>query len=870
MTGKPDRQSKIFIFILAFTIPFLMTLLFWGVCGMYPFGTNSILTGDMNIEFINFYAYFINTLKTGNDWSYMLTKTIGGDFPGLAAYELHDPLLFILALFPTEEIVVGVELIFCIQTGLAGLCMSVLLNSRYKRSYKSLLFSTAYSFSAFFFGYLVLTFYFTAIAILPLVIYFFLKTLDDDKGIIPFIIMSAVYIYLNYYLGFMLVIFLVIMYVSALIRDGSYIKRLGKLIIAGSTVVLLDGFFLVRTGLSLVGEKTTAGADYGLYRRFPLNQLFAGLYSGCAGSDLRPLIYCSVAAFFFAVAFLVSGKISIREKASVVFVIGAISVSMWINTLDTVWHGFNNPEGFWWRYAYYISLVVVIIGYRGFILLVSDEDAPSQSGAKIIRPVVVSSAILLAYMAWLKISGNFFLDIKRIVINVVLIAVITISAVVIIKKRKYAPIAFSIMFIAGLFDMIYTATDSYIGINADNGVFPQIDSFKEDYRDIGEAISYIKSEDPGTYRIEKDFDRAINDPSLFDYIGLSHDSSTEKDDILDWLVNFGFCKTVYYTYYNGGSTTFVDDLFGVKYYVSRFDGVEKPYGSTSYDGKYYVFKNEDALPLAFIAPNGLTDEDITEGDTFEKQNRIASYWNDEPVYTPADPVISLEGAVETEPGKYTRTGDEGFIHYDIPVVPGKPLYFYFYAPNRQEAEVFVNGESRDVYFTVNHWNTLCAGRYEEDDTLRISMQIKGEDLVISKACFYYEDEEALHKWGREAAKLDAGIGPVEKITSSRFKFSTDSSKDETVIMSIPNDDSWKVTVDGNRTGTSPALGMLLSFNVPAGTHEIEMIYTPAGTYPGLALSIAGLVLLAVLISTKDKPEWAQKLLKRSKIQKNAE
>ncbi len=864
MIGSKIRQSKSYIYILAFAIPFLMTLLFWVICGMYPFATNSILTGDMNIEFINFYAYFINTLKTNNDWSYMLAKTIGGDFPGLAAYELHDPLLFILALFPTEEIVVGVELIFCIQTGLAGLCMSYLLNNRYQRSYSSLLFSTAYAFSAFFFGYLVLTFYFTALAVLPLVIFFFLRTLDDDKGRIPFIITSAVYIYLNYYLGFMLVIFLVIMYVSALIRDGSYIKKIGTFAISGITVILLDGFFLVRTGLSLVGEKTTTGADYGLYRRFPLNQLFAGLYSGCAGSDLRPLIYCSVAAFFFAVVFLVSNRISIRQKLSVLFVIAAIAVSMWINTLDTVWHGFNNPEGFWWRYAYFISLVVVITGYRGFMLLVRDEEG------KIIRQVILAFAILFAYMAWLKISGNIFLDLKRIVINAVLIAIITAAAVVMIKKKKYAGVAFSVIFAVSLCDMIFTSTDSYVGINAVNGVFPQIDTFKEDYHDIGDAISYIKTNDPGTYRIEKDFDRAINDPSLFDYIGLSHDSSTEKDEILDWLVNFGFCKTVYYTYYNGGSTTFVDDLFGVKYYVSRFDGVEKPYESTSYDGKYFVFKNDDALPLAFIAPDGLMNEDITKGDTFEKQNRIASYWSDTPIYSEITPVVSLEGAVETAPGKYTRKEEEGFIHYDIPVVPGKPLYYYFYAPNRQEAEVFVNGESRDVYFSVNHWNTLCAGRYNEDDTLRISMKIKGEELEISKACFYYEDEEALHKWGRAAADLNTQIGPVDLIKSSHLKFTTDSSKDETVIMSIPNDDSWKVTVDGVRTGTSPALGMLLAFNVPAGAHEIEMTYTPAGTYLGSVLSVAGLVLLMILISTKDKPEWAQKLLKRSKIQKNAE
>ena len=74
------------IFQCSFLIPFFMVQIFWAICGMYPFGDNSILTGDMNVEFVNFYAYFINTLKTNNDWSYMLTKTLGVISRGLRRF----------------------------------------------------------------------------------------------------------------------------------------------------------------------------------------------------------------------------------------------------------------------------------------------------------------------------------------------------------------------------------------------------------------------------------------------------------------------------------------------------------------------------------------------------------------------------------------------------------------------------------------------------------------------------------------------------------------------------------------------------------------------------------------------------------------
>ena len=833
---KPNKlkESRFTLYICAFIIPFIMMQLFWALCGIYPFGEHSILTGDMNAEFVNFYAYFINTLKSNNDWSYMLTKTLGGDFPGLAAFQLHDPLLFLLLLFPGDKIAAGIQFIFSLQISIAGLSASVLLNERYKRSYMSLLFSTAYAFSSFFFGYLVLTIYFGALCILPLVLYFFLRYLDEDKYLAYFVISASYYIFVNYHMGFMLVIFLVLVYIAKIIEDTAYLKRLAGLALAGVTVILIDGFFLVRTGLSLLGEKTTEGADYGFYRRFPMNRLFEGLFSGCARNDLRPLIYASVAAFFFAVVYLLDKNIGIREKLAHVFVVGAVAVSMYINSLDAVWHGFNNPEGFYFRYAYYISLCTVIMGYKGFVSFVYDDRGRGRGR------ILISFLILLAYMGWLTIMKSPYLDRERLVINLALTALIALMSML-IKNQRTRAAGFILLLLISSCDMLYNSKTAYICLNSEGKELPKMADFVTDYNDIDDVISFVKSGDNGFYRIEKDFDRAINDPSMFDYIGLSHDSSCEKDEILDWLVNFGFCKTVYYTYYNGGSTSFVDDLFGIKYYISRFDSVDKPYESIPYKGKYHAYKNDDALPMAFIAPLGFSDIDIDKGNTFEKQNAIAALWNERPIFIKADPAISLKDAVN-EGDKYIRTGEDGSIIYDITISEHMPLYFYFYAPHRQGGEVFVNGRSYDVYFTVNHWNVLCAGIYEPGDRVEIRMQIKDDELEINEACFYYEDPDALKEWSLAAKELNGSIGEVTKIKSSRLSFSTNSEKDETIVMSIPFEDSWQIRCDGKRIGSKAVIGELMSFSVPFGEHLIEMKYIPKGTGLGLTLSLTGILL----------------------------
>ena len=860
------KESKGAIIICAFVMPFIMMLIFWALCGIYPFGEHSILTGDMNIEFTNFYAYFIHTLKTNNDWSYMLTKTLGGDYPGLAAFILHDPLLYVLLLFPRENIALGIEFLITLQVSIAGLSTSVLLNNRYKRSWMSLLFSTGYAFSAFFFGYLVLTIYFTAIAILPLVLYFFLEYLDKKMSFVPFVISAALYIYINFHMGFMLVIFLCILYVSRIIADTSYVKRFGAVAIAGITVLLIDGLTLVRTGLSLLGEKTTVGADYGFYRRFPIDLMFGGMFSGYVRNDLRPLIYCSVAVFFFLIVYFVCSKITLRDKIANLFVLASVAVSMWINTFDAVWHGFNNPEGFYWRYAYYISIIAVVLGYRGFAENLCDGDNETSSGKK--RTLMISAGILAVYLIWLAIRRDPYLDTQRLVINAILIAAVSIATFLMTKGGKIMTAAFAALLVISSADEMYNSKTAYISLNTVQEDLPLMSDFKEDYKDIDDVISFVKEKDGGFYRIEKDFDRAINDPSMFDYVGLSHDSSCEKDKLLEWLVNFGFCKTVYFTYYNGGSTAFVDDFFGIKYYISRFDSVEKPYEHLGYEGKYHAYENPDALPMAYIAPQGLRDADISKHNTFEKQNLIASYWDERPIFIKADTKVSFDGAAEEGTGHYVRTGDEGYIVYDIAITEKMPLYFYFAAPGRQNGEVFVNGESRDVYFTVNHWNTLCAGTYEPGDTVEIRMQIKDDVLDITDASFYYEDPDAIAQWGKAAGKLNAQIGEVEKIKSSHFTFSTECETTQTVMMPIPFDESWTITCDGEKLTPVAAIDELMSFDVPGGSHVIDMKYTPQGTYAGAAVSIIGILLFAALIIinlTNEKCMLTEKLFKSPKM-----
>ncbi|MCR4658222.1 MAG: YfhO family protein, partial [Lachnospiraceae bacterium] len=386
------------------------------ICGIYPFGAHSVLTGDMGRQFVAFYSYFRNIFASGNDFSYTFMKNLGGDMPGFCAYYLNNPLLLILFFFPEEKIAVGIEVLLLLQVSLCGLSASVLLNNINRPSCHSLIFSTAYAGMGFIFSYFVLTIYFSNLALLPLVVLYYLKLLDRKCGRLPFILLTSLYLFMSYYLGYMLMIFFVIIFASRVIKDSIYIKRLPAVIFSLFTALCTDGVFLFMTALSLRGEKNSLNADLSFYRKFRISDFISCFYAGNDEISVLPMVYCSLTAFLFVLVYFF-GKRPLREKISSLFIVLALIMSMMINTFDAVWHGFNNPVGFPFRYSYFLSGAVIVIGYRGYMdFLEAPENNDEGNRLRILLPAgfVITALFLLfllhnPYMSFKRMSVNLFI-----------------------------------------------------------------------------------------------------------------------------------------------------------------------------------------------------------------------------------------------------------------------------------------------------------------------------------------------------------------------------------------------------------------------------------------------------------------------------
>ena len=66
-----------------------------------------------------------------------------------------------------------------------------------------------------------------------------------------------------------------------------------------------------------------------------------------------------------------------------------------------------------------------------------------------------------------------------------------------------------------------------------------------------------------------------------------------------------------------------------------------------------------------------------------------------------------------------------------------------------------------------------------------------------------------------------------------------------VILQVPYEEGWKITINGKITSYSEVFNGLIEVELPAGHSEIEMSYCPPALIPGTAGTAAGIFLFAV-------------------------
>ena len=827
---RDNKSSSAIIYLLAFTVPVIVMTLCFALLEVWPFGNNTVMTGDTTYQFVDYLSYLKTVFFGNNDLSYTLSKNLGGEMAGFSAYYFYSPLNLLTLPFPSEYLPVGIGLILILAPGLCSLSLCFALSRLYGTKPELLIFSYAYGLMAHLVVYNEIFENYTNLALLPLVYLGLVRMTEKKKPDILYIFTLALTIINNYYTGYMICIFLVLYTVYLVALDTGRIRAVPSFIISSACAGGLAAFTLLPAVLSLSGEKNKL--SLGFFALFNPLDFFSKFYTGSFKGDFGmglPNIYCGIFIVLLLILYFMNKKISIRERVITGLFILFFIANFCINTFNVVWHGFNRPIGFPHRFAFLFVFFIIIVAYDSFSKL---ENAEPKKG------IIVSFAVFAVYSVYVIISKNANTSVRDVIIS---LAVLTAASIVLVLGRKNGVFLLIIIEIIDL------------GINAELTLrefdLTKMDEFQSAYHITDELVSKVKESDDSLYRMEKYFRRSHNDAFMHDYAGISHFSSCFKHSTTEYLGKLGFRDNGNWAYYSEGSTAFADSFLGVKYLLSQYNSTGKPYGMIYETGEgHYIFNDPYALPLLFASDDAVYDISYEDYD---------------------DPFMLQEDIADG------ITGDENEIFRPIPVrrvyEDGQNCMFeftterdgiveaYFTAPSEQKVKLIVNGNEQGNYFDAYRWNVLDLGVHKKGETIEIGFaSADGNDIRVNDAYIYNEDFDSL---GRFYDKVSKNKSSLTKITSSHYIGEAELSGVTELVFSVPCEEGWRAYVDGQRTETRVAAGDLLGISAGEGKHTLEFKYVPPGRTAGIIISLIALAALTVYVLYRRKA--GEKMIKKN-------
>lgn len=761
---KQYVKFKPLYYLAAFLIPALLTFIAYAVFGVYPFGERSVLTLDLNGQYVYYFENIRRAFWNGESVLYSWARNLSGGYQGVIGYYLASPFTFIVILMPRSLIVEALMIMQLCKVGACGVTMfAYVQNAKRVKPFQSVIFSTMYALMAFVAIQLIDPMWIDGPIFLPLVI-LGVEYLVDDGRKINYIIPLAVMFIANFYIGFMIAIFVAIYFTYYLFFGskrkfkgaGSYAAVIGRMFLATGVALMCSYVMIMPVYNALaLGKFDFSEPDYSLRTMFNpvelLPTLFPNQYYSVnvdEGTRMygRPEIYCGVLSFVLTPLYFFNKKISRNRKTGYGLILFVMFFSMWIKPINMMWHGGQDPNWLPYRYSFLVSFVIVSMAAETFANLDDyklDIKTPSIIFVCIALLAFIFDAIMPSlnyneekykYVAIMPYTENVTINgestdhvfLGTLVFGVILCAIYLTFAYLIsnAKNQQQRNIISAAMALLVIFEAGYNTFDTVFKI--DKEVYY---SSKASYNEIMSAPDVkaaLDEIDDGFYRSEKTFFRNVNDNQAYGLRGISHSSSVMNARIIRFIETLGYSTKSYETRYDG-NTPLADSLLGIKYVIddpanynpdSNRKTLLSPYynkvGSTTYKKEKEertadIYENPDALPIGFMADDDILRLSFLGNDNpFNSMNNfLSSMTGNTPDYSGA--LAPKQYFYRTATGPYTvhNVGDQYEKSTD---------------PNKLEVEL---NECYETDYAGQHCYNANAGA--GDPTVRVHINIQSED-----------------------------------------------------------------------------------------------------------------------------------------------
>lgn len=854
---------------LCFFVPAVLMLLIYVALGVWPVSDNSALVLDLNAQYIYYLEKFRSILCEGGSFLYSFERALGGEFMGIFAYYLASPFNLIFALFPKENITEALLLVLVLKCGASGLTFGIFMNASHdrRRVAADVIFSSMYALSAFAVVMQHNLMWTDNLICLPLIMLGIDRIIKYGK-FKTYTIFLALAVFTNFYIGYMTCIFIAIYffvrYFSMTKSERNprgvkvnFLRSFGKIVLFSAIGVGMAALVIFTAYYSLsFGKLEFSEPDFTPSQLFDISDMLSKIFFGSYDTvrpEGMPFLYAGMLMPILVPLYFITPGIPPRRKIGAGFLTALFFVSFNLSTADLVWHGFQRPNWLNARFTFIFVMILLMMSYEVFIRLSEfSYGRIAASGFALIallvflqkselenlpdfKAVWVSIGIIGLYLAILRLTGRKAADIGISLASVMLVITVSVE-----------------LFAAGVVnlydldaDVVYSTRASYR-------------DFIDPYVSATELV-----DDDGFYRSEKLSHRKTNDNFAIGLRGISNSTSTLNSSVIDFLQKLGFTSRSHWSKYVGGNAV-SDTLLGIKYLYIDTEEDDVPW----YVDKYYekvgesedgiaVYRNPYAMSVAFTMPSGFDGTAITGddyenpfelmNDIVEENSGVAELWEKSPLDG-----ISFSGCrqfgVQDNHSGYEKndSSSSATVTLTTTAKTDGTMYMYISTKWNRKANFRVNGKNFGNYFTNDTQGIVELGSFKAGEQVVVEMTLSEEKLYMQNGgdYFYTFNEEAFTR-----AFAGDGAGMLDITSHSEDRISgtvTVANGNTTLLTTIPYDEGWQITCDGEKIAPRRALGALMAIDLEEGEHVIEFRYMSDAFRYGAIISISSCALFVFL------------------------
>lgn len=857
---------------------FIMLLVYF-CFDVSPFGDMTVLRMDLYHQYGPLFGELFERLNNFDSILYSWKSGLGGNFLGNYFNYLSSPITPIILLFGHRRIPQAIATMLLLKATFGAGSFTYYLKKTFnKHDFATAGFGLLYVFCGWFVAYYWNIMWVDALALFPLVILGIQNIINKGKPWL-YCISLSVTLFANYYMGYMVCIFSVLYFIAYYFSNYSFTdvfvkkykgEKVGfktklnnsrflrsgiRFAFFSVLAAMLTAVSLIPVFFALIACSATSGSfpvDYKQY--FSVFDFLSNHLAGVeptirsSGDVVLPNIYSGMLTVMLVPLYLFNKKISIKEKAMHIGLILIMLLSVNINYLNYIWHGFHFPNDLPYRFSFMYSFILLIMAFKAF-------DNIKDYSAKNFLTVGI------AVMGFIVLAEK--LDVQNLTdiafwISIAFTGIYTVI-ITLFKNKNYSYTIVALL-------LLCTCGSEIAVANTNNYSMSQSHTnYLANYNDFENVYNNVKKQDDSFYRLEQSDLLTRMDNSWYYYNGTSVFSSMANEKLSNAMRDLGLMGNYINSFTYHPQTAVFNAMFDVKYVLDNDDAInnDEIYEDVCGNDTYFAYKNKYALPLAYGVTDEMKDWEtssvkspfVLQSDWFEAASGVENVFD----YIPIE-YVSYNNIFEFYPGEIEsgsmnankeHSGDAA--SYTIEIVVPKDENVYIYLKSRNAKSVTISGDFLERSQNMdNNFNIIDLGFHNAGESIFVQANIpedKGDETIQ-----FYAAGLNIDNFIRGFNIINENSLYDIDFKETDVKGKVNMTYDGVMFTSIPYDKGWTVFVDGKKTDYYAVSNAFLAFDLTEGEHTVEFKYMPRGLIYGALISVFTLILLLIIfiITRKNK------------------